>query len=111
MAERIDGFMRPTQTSSESRVNSPNTPANQPASGLASGQSEARSGGAQATDSVSLTESARRLSELSSEAVAGESVDMSRVESARQAIDDGTYNIDARNIAERLLSMEDSIGE
>ncbi len=107
MAERIDGFMRPTQTPSESRVNRPNTPANQPAAD----QPEARSGGAQPTDSVSLTESARRLSELSSESTAGNSVDMSRVESTRQAIDDGTYNIDARNIAERLLSMEDNIGE
>ena len=107
MAERIDGFMRPAQTPSESRINRPNTSANQPAPG----QPEARSGGTQPTDSVSLTESARRLSELASETAAGESVDMSRVESARQAIDDGTYNIDARNIAERLLSMEDNIGE
>lgn len=107
MAERIDGLMRPTQTPSESRVNRPASPANQPAPG----QSEARSDGAQRSDSVSLTESARRLSELASEAAAGESVDMSRVESARQAIDDGTYNIDPRNIAERLLSMEDNIGE
>jgi len=36
---------------------------------------------------------------------------MGRVEMARQAIDDGTYEVDPRQIAERLLSMEDTIGE
>lgn len=58
------------------------------------------------SDSVSLTESARRLSELASEAAAGEAVDVSRVEAVRQALDDGVYEIDPRNIAERLLALD-----
>lgn len=109
MAERIDGLTRPPQTQSDSRVNRPGTPSDQ--SAQTPSQSSGQPQSAQRTDSVSLTESARQLSELASEASTGEVVDRGRVEMARQAIDDGTYNVDPRQIAERLLSMEDTIGE
>ena len=109
MADRIDGFTRPPQTQSDSRVNRSGNPSAQPVQTPSQPAGQAQS--AQRTDSVSLTESARQLSELASEASSGEAVDMGRVEMARQAIDDGTYNVDPRQIAERLLSMDDTIGE
>lgn len=107
MAERIDGLIRPPNTQTDTRVNRQETPAGQPSPT----DSEPRPGATPPTDSVSLTESARQLSELSSEAAAGEAVDMSRVESVRQALDEGVYEIDPRQIAERLLALEDNVGE
>ncbi|MEE4637543.1 MAG: flagellar biosynthesis anti-sigma factor FlgM [Wenzhouxiangella sp.] len=107
MPERIDGFMRPPGTQTNGRVGRQEEPAGRPNSAAP----EAPQPGAPATDSVSLTESARRLSELSSEAAAGEAVDIGRVESVRQAIDEGVYEIDPRQIAERLLALDDNIGE
>lgn len=107
MAERIDGLIRPPNTQSDTRVNRQETPAGRPPAA----DTEARPANPQPTDSVSLTESARRLSELSSEAAAGEAVDIGRVESVRQALDEGVYEIDPRQIAERLLALEDTVGE
>lgn len=103
MPERIDGFIRPTnpqptrQDGQGGRPSRPDEAAQNPVS--------------PGSDSVSLTESARRLSELSSEAAAGAAVDFARVETVRQALDEGLYEIDARKIAERLLALEDTIGE
>jgi negative regulator of flagellin synthesis FlgM len=107
MPERIDGFIRPPSTQTNGRIGRQE----EPASRQNPTASEAPQSGAPATDSVSLTESARRLSELSSEAAAGEAVDIGRVESVRQAIDEGVYEIDPRQIAERLLALDDNIGE
>ncbi len=67
-------------------------------------------GASTSTDSVTLTESARQLSELSSEVAAGEAVDIGRVETVRQSLDEGTYQIDPQQIAERLLTLEEDIG-
>ncbi|NDY97096.1 flagellar biosynthesis anti-sigma factor FlgM [Wenzhouxiangella limi] len=107
MPERIDGLIRPPNTQSDSRIGRQETSPGQ----ASSTDTEARSSGTQPTDSVSLTESARRLSELASEAAAGEAVDIGRVESARQALEEGVYEIDPRQIAERLLALDDGLGE
>jgi len=107
MVQRIDGLTTPPNTQTNSRVDRQETPSGQPRSS----ESEARPSGSQSTDSVSLTESARRLGELSSEAAAGQAVDAARVETIRQSLDEGVYEIDPRQIAERLLALEDNIGE
>ncbi|MFP4209270.1 MAG: flagellar biosynthesis anti-sigma factor FlgM [Wenzhouxiangella sp.] len=107
MPERIDGFIRPPSTQSDTRINRPDSNSGQ----AASTQPDSPTTSTQPTDSVSLTESARRLSELSSEAATGDAVDLGRVESVRQALDEGVYEIDPRQIAERLLALEDNIGE
>lgn len=102
MADRIDGFLRPT-SAPLSRGEEP--------SRAPRGESPASAPAAAPTDLVSLTESARRLGELSQEAAAGEAVDMGRVESVRQALDEGVYEIDPRKIAERMLALEQAIGD
>ena len=105
MPDRIDGFPPQPNTQPNTQTNRQN-----PASESRPSQGE-RQPASQATDSVTLTESAQRLSELSSEAAAGEAVDIGRVETVRQAIDEGTYQIDPQQIAERLLALEDTLGE
>lgn len=103
MADRIDGFARPNNTTPTRQEESASQPRPD--------NSRAAPSAAPAVDSVSLTESARRLSELSREVAAGEAVDIGRVETVRQALDEGVYDIDPRKIAERLLALDDSIGE
>ncbi len=106
MPDRIDGFTTPPGTQPNTQTNRQGNTAPETRS-TPSEQQPARP----ATDSVSLTESARQLSELSSEAAAGEAVDIGRVETVRQALEEGTYQIDSQQIAERLLALEDNIGE
>ncbi len=58
------------------------------------------------TDSVSITDTARRLAALQ-EAVAGmPEIDAGRVAALSQAIDQGQYAADPRKIADRLLQLE-----
>lgn len=103
MTERIDGFLRPASAPVSRSEEQSRAPRAEPAT--AAQQNPAP------TDLVSLTESARRLSELSSQAAAGEAVDMGRVESVRQSIEEGVYQIDPRKVAENLLALEQAIGD
>ena len=106
MVDRIDGLITPPGTQPNTQTSRQGSPA-----GEARPAPSERPPATPETDSVSLTESARQLSELASEASSGDAVDIGRVEDVRQAIDDGTYQINPQQIAERLLATEDSIGE
>lgn len=57
-------------------------------------------------DSVQLTDTAVRLSELAAEVSAAEGVDIARVEAIRQQIADGSYTVDADRVADALMTME-----
>jgi negative regulator of flagellin synthesis FlgM len=57
-------------------------------------------------DRVTLTDTARRLSELTSTVSAQPAVDSNRVEQIRQAIQDGSYQVNPERIADRLIAME-----
>lgn len=57
-------------------------------------------------DSVNLTDSARRLNSLTEQAATGEAVDAGRVEAVRNALENGTYQVDANRVADRLLAFE-----
>ena len=103
MPDRIDGFLRPASSTVSRSEDQSRAPRGEPAAVTPPASAP--------TDLVSLTESARRLSELSREAAAGEAVDMGRVETIRQALDDGVYQIDPRKIAENLLRLEQAIGD
>lgn len=103
MPERIDSFLRPASSPVSRSEDQSRAPRGEPAQTGAPASAP--------TDLLSLTDSARRLSELSREAAAGEAVDMGRVETVRQALDDGVYQIDPRKIAESLLRLEQAIGD
>lgn len=58
-----------------------------------------------ASDSVQLTDSARRLSSLTEQVAAGEAVDAGRVDAVRQAIEDGSYQVDAEKLAGKMMAF------
>jgi len=60
-------------------------------------------------DSVQLTDTAAKLSELQAEVNAAEGVDLERVEAIRQQIADGSYEVDADRIADALMTMEQEL--
>jgi negative regulator of flagellin synthesis FlgM len=57
-------------------------------------------------DSVQLTEQAQQLLRLEEKLAQFPEVDSQRVDAIRQAIADGSYKIDAEQIAERMLAAE-----
>ncbi len=57
-------------------------------------------------DSVNLTDTARQLQELFRTSGAEETVNADQVSALRQALADGQYAIDSRQIAERLLQFD-----
>ena len=71
-------------------------------SALASAQSKP-------ADSVQLTDTAAKLSELQAEVNAAEGVDLERVEAIREQIADGSYQVDADRIADALMTMEQEL--
>ena len=60
-------------------------------------------------DTVELTDTASRLSELAQEIRSAEGVDVERVEAIRQRIADGSYDIDAGRIADALIRQEQEL--
>lgn len=62
-----------------------------------------------ASETVRLTDSALELQRLLATVDAGEPVDIDRVEQIRQAVSEGRYEIDSRQIAERFLALERSL--
>ena len=63
-------------------------------------------GNAKSADSVKLTDTAARLSELQAEVSAAAGVDLELVEAIRQKIADGSYEIDTDRVADALMTME-----
>ncbi len=57
-------------------------------------------------DTVSLSDNAVRLGKLDNSVVAAPVVDTQRVEQVKQAISDGTYEVDATKIADKLMQFE-----
>jgi negative regulator of flagellin synthesis FlgM len=66
---------------------------------------------AASSDSVSLTDTAARLRSLESSLAEMPEVDNERVAAIQQAIEDGSYEINAASIADKLLNFEASFGE
>ena len=67
------------------------------------------SGSAQSADSVNLTASAKALDEAARVSETSSGVDSQRVERVRQALADGSYQVDAGRIADKLVSIEGQI--
>jgi len=61
------------------------------------------------TDEVNLSTSAQVLKELTDAVEASAVNSESRIEAIRQALADGTYQIDARSIADKLLSLDEQL--
>lgn len=59
-----------------------------------------------AGDQVTVTDGARQLTELVSAAAAEPGFDQARVDALRQAIEDGSYRVDAQRLAASLMDFE-----
>lgn len=60
-------------------------------------------------DTVELTDTATRLSQLAQELSAADGVDLQRVDSIRQSIAEGSYEVDAGRIADALIQQEQEL--
>lgn len=66
---------------------------------------------AERTDSVRLTGEAEGLHALERElGAAPASIDMIRVNALRAAIADGSYRVDAQQVADRMLALDSALG-
>ncbi len=65
------------------------------------------SAGQSGTDSVSLSSEAQILARLEAKINAASDVDSDRIAAIRQAIENGTYEINAERIAGRMLDQDD----
>lgn len=62
------------------------------------------------SDSLSLTDTATRLRSLEASLTELPEVDEERVAAIRQALEEGSYQVDAARIADKLLKFESSFG-
>lgn len=58
------------------------------------------------TDSVNLTDAGRQLSQLEGALRDVPVVDTQRVEAVRESVNDGTYTVDNRAVAHKLMQFE-----
>lgn len=86
-AERSDATSRPASTA-----------ADQP-------RTTASSGG----DSVNLSDRAKALKQAEQQLANQPEVDDAKVAQIRQALEDGTYKVDAKQLAQKMLDMDKSI--
>lgn len=93
MSNSINGLSKPVAPP-------PSRPSEPSSTGAASARPAA--GG---SDSVELTDTAK-LQQLMAALPATDPVDLNRVDATRQALADGQYTVDSRQIAQRLLQFD-----
>lgn len=57
-------------------------------------------------DSVSLSQSARALQALGQQDNQTQGIDQARVEQLKQAIDDGSYQVDSQRVANKMIEFD-----
>lgn len=60
-------------------------------------------------DTVELTDTASKLSQLRSEVEAADGVNLDRVEAIRNQIAEGSYSVDPERIADALIKLEQEL--
>lgn len=70
------------------------------------GSSRAKPADAGSADQLTLTQPARELQQVAAAIANAPVVDPGRVESAKRAIDNGTYQVNAGKIADSLLQLD-----
>ena len=64
------------------------------------------SGKSSTADTVSLSDNAVQLGKVDNSSISAPVVDAQRVEQVKQAISDGTYEVDAKKVADKLMQFE-----
>jgi len=91
------------------KVASSNT--NQTGTGAVTKSAGSASGQSGQTDSVSLTDTAARLKELEMGLASQPVVDPQRVQTVKNAINDGTFEVDPDSVAEKMIEFETGLDE
>jgi len=73
--------------------------------------SEDETGSSQTRETVSLGNASSQIRSIENTLASLPVVDTQRVEAFRQLIADGTYNVDANSIADKLINLEQSLNE
>lgn len=105
MTIEINGQSGNNNVQSQSRSGQVTKDINQPTS---NGEKSALANN-RGTDTVSLTDTAARLQKIEAKLVDTPVVDKQRVDSIRQALNDGSYQVNASSIADKLLAFESSL--
>ncbi len=74
-------------------------------------RSQQRTGSSAGQDTISLTDTAARMRSLENTVASMPVVDSQRVAEIKQAIVEGTYEINPERIAEKMLDMEQAWGK
>lgn len=64
------------------------------------------SGKSSVGDTVSLSDNAVQLGKVNNSSISAPVVDAQRVEQVKQAIDNGSYEVDAKKVADKLMQFE-----
>ncbi|WP_426417617.1 flagellar biosynthesis anti-sigma factor FlgM [Aestuariirhabdus sp. LZHN29] len=75
------------------------------------GQNSVSQPAASRTDSVNLSAEGKSLRQVEEKLSAQPDIDQDRVASIKQALEDGSYQIDARKLADNLFSMETQLNK
>lgn len=99
MSIEINGFNGPhtTGAADSSQVSNERNPAT---------QSQQAGTQAASNDTVKLTDAAKQLSELENAVKDASSVDTQRVEQLRNAVNEGTYEVNPTQVAQKVLQFE-----
>lgn len=91
-----------------------NTAAGKPTQ-RADGRAAATGGGSteavRATDAVALTREAQQLQQTVESLGNGQSVDQAKVEHLRRMVLDGSYQVDANRVADKLVDLEGKLNK
>ncbi len=104
MTIEISGSNQAAQALANTVSGNGNTPTRNEPSSVANGTG--RSGG----DTVSLTSTAQHLQSVQHSLASQPVVDTQRVAATRQAIENGSYQINPSHIASKLISLERALG-
>lgn len=69
-------------------------------------QTNTETGQSSTADTVSLSDNALQLGKLDNTSIAAPVVDTKRVEQIKQAIESGSYEVDAAKVADKLMQFE-----
>ncbi len=83
---------------------------NDAANGLSGDNAPTTAGSEPSNEHVTLTDLSTRLSQLSESLDSVPEVDQTKVAALREQIQNGTYTVDAREVANRMTSLESLLG-
>ena len=104
MTAKISGYSTPEPLAPIKGSNSSSVADKLPSDTSATAASSSQTG-----DHVTLTDSARSLQKLSQAVAQAPDVDAAKVASIKQAVNSGTYQVDAASVAKKLLQFESGL--